>query len=262
MQALSHQPLIACMTVAVEPGAGDPGRLRAVASAVCRCAACSCSSSFCRRRFPTVAVLRQHRPHFLRLRSDRNDLGRDAGACDSGPGVRGVDRLRRVRRDRRRAGRGGAQSRRDAVRAFLTVSLPLAAPGLMASAIFVFLISLDEFSGTFFVGVPDVTHAAADHAQRRLEGNYQIASITALLLLVPSISLHALRRTLPQGRRAGERGALTGCPRPLQRRGLDGRNQGPSCAPTASSLSTSSGTTASASSCVAASTTGDATPAS
>jgi len=39
---------------------------------------------------------------------------------------------------------------------FRTVTLPLAAPGLMASAIFVFLESLDEFTGTFFVGVPDV----------------------------------------------------------------------------------------------------------
>lgn len=37
---------------------------------------------------------------------------------------------------------------------FRTVTLPLALPGLMASAIFVFLISLDEFTGTFFVGVP------------------------------------------------------------------------------------------------------------
>src|SRR3712207_2823460 len=38
-------------------------------------------------------------------------------------------------------------------RTFATVTLPLAAPGIMASAIFVFLESLDEFTGTFFVGV-------------------------------------------------------------------------------------------------------------
>ncbi len=43
------------------------------------------------------------------------------------------------------------------LRSFLTVTLPLAAPGIMASAIFVFLHSLDEFTGTYFVGVPDVT---------------------------------------------------------------------------------------------------------
>ena len=73
------------------------------------------------------------------------------------------------------------------LRAFMTISLPLAAPGLMASAIFVFLISLDEFSGTFFVGVPDVRTLPLTMLNAALEGNYQIASITALLLLVPSI---------------------------------------------------------------------------
>jgi ABC-type spermidine/putrescine transport system permease subunit II len=73
------------------------------------------------------------------------------------------------------------------LRAFMTVSLPLAAPGLMASAIFVFLISLDEFSGTFFVGVPDVRTRPLTRLNAAMEGNYQIASITALLLLVPSV---------------------------------------------------------------------------
>jgi putative spermidine/putrescine transport system permease protein len=61
------------------------------------------------------------------------------------------------------------------LRAFMTVSLPLAAPGLMASAIFVFLISLDEFSGTFFVGVPDVRTLPLTMLNAALEGNYQIA---------------------------------------------------------------------------------------
>lgn len=73
------------------------------------------------------------------------------------------------------------------LRAFMTVSLPLAAPGLMASAIFVFLISLDEFSGTFFVGVPEVRTLPLTMLNAALEGNYQIASITALLLLIPSV---------------------------------------------------------------------------
>jgi putative spermidine/putrescine transport system permease protein len=73
------------------------------------------------------------------------------------------------------------------LRAFMTVSLPVAAPGLMASAIFVFLISLDEFSGTFFVGVPNVQTLPLTMLNAAMEGNYQIASITALLLLVPSV---------------------------------------------------------------------------
>ena len=40
---------------------------------------------------------------------------------------------------------------------FRTVTLPLALPGLIANATFVFLESLDEFTGTYFVGVPEVT---------------------------------------------------------------------------------------------------------
>src|SRR5262249_12456237 len=42
-------------------------------------------------------------------------------------------------------------------RTFLTVSLPLALPGMVASAVLVFLYSLDEFTGTLLVGSPFVT---------------------------------------------------------------------------------------------------------
>ncbi len=75
----------------------------------------------------------------------------------------------------------------SALRTFFTVTLPLAAPGIMASAIFVFLESLDEFTGTYFVGVPDVTTLPLLLFTASMEGNYQIASITALILLVPSV---------------------------------------------------------------------------
>jgi putative spermidine/putrescine transport system permease protein len=57
----------------------------------------------------------------------------------------------------------------------------------MASAIFVFLESLDEFTGTFFVGVPQVTTLPLLLYNASMGGNYQIASITALILLVPSV---------------------------------------------------------------------------
>lgn len=73
------------------------------------------------------------------------------------------------------------------LRTFWTVTLPLAAPGLMASAVFVFLESLDEFTGTYFVGVPDVTTLPLLLFNASTEGNYQIASITSLILLVPSV---------------------------------------------------------------------------
>ena len=91
------------------------------------------------------------------------------------------------------------------------MTLPLAAPGLIASAIFVFLESLDEFTGTYFVGVPDVTTLPLLMFNASMGGNYQIASITALLLLVPVDRVHAGRRALPQGRRAGDGGALSVC---------------------------------------------------
>jgi ABC-type spermidine/putrescine transport system permease subunit II len=73
------------------------------------------------------------------------------------------------------------------LRTFLTVTFPLAAPGILASAIFMFLESLDEFTGTFFVGVPQVTTLPLLLYNASMGGNYQIASVTALILLVPSI---------------------------------------------------------------------------
>jgi putative spermidine/putrescine transport system permease protein len=73
------------------------------------------------------------------------------------------------------------------VRTFFDITLPLAMPGLMASAIFVFLESLDEFTATFFVGAPEVNTLPLLLYTASAGGNYQIASITALILLVPSI---------------------------------------------------------------------------
>ncbi|MCR4408378.1 MAG: ABC transporter permease subunit [Anaerolineae bacterium] len=72
------------------------------------------------------------------------------------------------------------------VTAFFRVTLPLAAPGLLASAVFVFLTSLDEFTGTFFIGLPFVTtlpmllYSSSGY-------NLQFASVIAIILLVPSI---------------------------------------------------------------------------
>jgi putative spermidine/putrescine transport system permease protein len=76
--------------------------------------------------------------------------------------------------------------------AFATVTLPAALPGLLASAIFVFLDSLDEFTATYFVGVPDITTMPLMMFNAAMGGNYQIASITALVLLVPSIGFMLL----------------------------------------------------------------------
>ena len=73
------------------------------------------------------------------------------------------------------------------LKTFFSVTQPLAAPGIIASGIFVFLESLDEFTGTFFVGVPQVTTLPLLLYNAAMGGNYQVASITALILLVPSV---------------------------------------------------------------------------
>ncbi len=75
-----------------------------------------------------------------------------------------------------------------ALRTFFEVTLPLAAPGLVASAIFVFLESLDEFTGSFFVGAPEVRTLPLLLYNAAAGGNTQIASISALILLVPSVA--------------------------------------------------------------------------
>ncbi len=69
---------------------------------------------------------------------------------------------------------------------FFHITLPLAAPGLLASAVFVFITSLDEFTGTFFIGLPFVStlpmtlYSSSGY-------NMQYASVIAIILLSPSI---------------------------------------------------------------------------
>lgn len=75
----------------------------------------------------------------------------------------------------------------SSLRSFVTVTLPLAAPGILASAMFVFLESLDEFTGSFFVGAPELITLPLLLFNASAGGNYQIASVTALILLVPSV---------------------------------------------------------------------------
>jgi ABC-type spermidine/putrescine transport system permease subunit II len=66
------------------------------------------------------------------------------------------------------------------------ITLPLAAPGLLASAVFVFLTSLDEFTGTFFIGLPFIsTLPMLLYASSG--SNLQFASVIAIVLLIPSI---------------------------------------------------------------------------
>ncbi len=72
------------------------------------------------------------------------------------------------------------------LKAFFRVTLPISVPGLIASAVFVFLTSMDEFTGTFFVGLPFVTTLPMT-LYSASGSNIQFASVTAILLLIPSI---------------------------------------------------------------------------
>jgi putative spermidine/putrescine transport system permease protein len=82
-------------------------------------------------------------------------------------------------------------------RTFLTVSLPLAVPGMVASAVLVFLYSLDEFTGTLLVGAPFVTTLPVYMYTASVGYELQIASVTALILMVPgAVLLLLLERVL------------------------------------------------------------------
>ena len=74
-------------------------------------------------------------------------------------------------------------------RAFLTVSLPLAVPGMVASAVLVFLYSLDEFTGTLLVGAPFVTTLPVYMYTASVGYELQIASVTAIVLMLPGAAL-------------------------------------------------------------------------
>jgi len=82
-------------------------------------------------------------------------------------------------------------------RGFLTVSLPLAVPGVVASALLVFLYSLDEFTGTLLVGAPFVTTLPVYMYTASVGYELQIASVTAIVLMVPgALLLLLLERVL------------------------------------------------------------------
>ncbi|MEN2998964.1 MAG: ABC transporter permease subunit [Acidilobaceae archaeon] len=71
------------------------------------------------------------------------------------------------------------------------ITLPLAVPGLLASTVFVFLYSFDEFTGTFFIGLPYIQtlpmllYSASGY-------NMQFASAAAVILLVISAAFMLL----------------------------------------------------------------------
>src|SRR5438132_5877665 len=103
-------------------------------------------------------------------------------------------------------------------RTFLSIALPLATPGVVASAVLVFLYSLDEFTGTLLVGAPFVTTLPVYMYTASQGYEMQIAAVTALVLMAPGvILLLLLERVLragyltPQKRRGISRASRSDC---------------------------------------------------
>jgi putative spermidine/putrescine transport system permease protein len=82
-------------------------------------------------------------------------------------------------------------------RTFVGISLPLAVPGIVASALLVFLYSLDEFTGTLLIGAPFITTLPVYMYTASIGYELQIASVTALVLMIPgAVLLLLLERVL------------------------------------------------------------------
>jgi putative spermidine/putrescine transport system permease protein len=75
---------------------------------------------------------------------------------------------------------------------FLSIALPLATPGLVASTLLVFLYSLDEFTGTLLIGSPFVLTLPVYMYRTSIGYELQVASIAALILMLPGIVLLVL----------------------------------------------------------------------
>lgn len=88
---------------------------------------------------------------------------------------------------------------------FARITLPLAAPGLLSSAVFVFITSLDEFTGTFFIGLPFVNTLPMT-LYSSSGSNMQFASVIAIILLVPSVLFMTLTQRVLKAEYVGGMG--------------------------------------------------------
>lgn len=70
---------------------------------------------------------------------------------------------------------------------FWTITFPLGIPGIIAGAIHVFLWSMGEFNAAFFIGAPFVQTAPVLMYTASAGYNMQIASVIAIILMVPSL---------------------------------------------------------------------------
>jgi putative spermidine/putrescine transport system permease protein len=80
------------------------------------------------------------------------------------------------------------------LRTFFSVTLPLAAPGILVAIVLAFLASLDEAQGTFLVGVPNYVTMPVQMYSLVSDYPPEAAAVFSVLLAVPSVVLMLLVR--------------------------------------------------------------------
>lgn len=80
------------------------------------------------------------------------------------------------------------------IRVFLSVTLPLAVPGIVVAAVMSFLASFDESQGTYLVGAPSYMTMPTEMYSLVLNYPNQVAAVFAILLSIPSVLLLLLTR--------------------------------------------------------------------
>lgn len=90
------------------------------------------------------------------------------------------------------------------LRVFLTVTLPLALPGILVAAVMSFLASFDEAQGTYLVGAPSYMTMPTTMYSLVLNYPKQVAAVFAILLSIPSVVLLLLTRKYIMGGQLAE----------------------------------------------------------
>lgn len=75
------------------------------------------------------------------------------------------------------------------IQTFLTISLPMALPGIISSSLLVFLFSLDEFTGSLLIGAPFISTMPIYMYNAANGYEMQIASVIAIILMIPGLIL-------------------------------------------------------------------------
>lgn len=74
-------------------------------------------------------------------------------------------------------------------RVFLSVTLPMALPGILVAVVMSFLASFDEAQGTYLVGAPDFYTMPTQMYTLVLNYPKQVAAVFSILLSIPSLAL-------------------------------------------------------------------------